>query len=234
MKKYDELVKKVEMFEKLATYGNRREFLQSIAQTPKVQITDPKAPNYQDPRFMTDSQKLYWQEQAAKNVKPFNAQELDQWAAGLGRPKPPGAPSLDNVPQWQKDWASAPTPTASHDAAEQAYWDEKAKAPHPATSVPTTPGTTAPAARKPVSMKSDPAVHKAQLQLINNEGIGVGPSGADGKLGPDTLAALQKYKAKIGVPSLSNAEAIKALSDSYKAPAATPTGDGVYDPKLGF
>ena len=52
MKKYDELFKRVEMFEKLAVYGNRSQFLQSIAQDmprPGQLTVTPTTPPGTDP-----------------------------------------------------------------------------------------------------------------------------------------------------------------------------------------
>lgn len=217
MKKYDELLKKVEMFEKLATYGNRREFLKSIAQS----LIGPAHPS-------ADS---------TKDVKPFTAKQLDEAAKAQGRPVPSfqstdpnapnymdpkfmNAPPAPNTKKYQGTWSEngltygdEPKTTEPHAAAEQAYNEEKAKGYHSMV------GEKSPT---PVAKTRSPQfngdVWRAQIEL-DRAGLGalLGPSGIDGVLGRDTIKALKAAK-----PDMTATQAIAALNEQFNEPAATP------------
>lgn len=210
MKKYDELLKRVEIFEKLATYGNRKEFLHSLSQL---------APNLLDPRPGTEE---------------LGARELDELAKSQGRPAPMSYdPNASLIPKYKVPSTIGPPSSATNPKLvdpEQKYWDDKAKG----VSAPTVPA--APAKSKGgYTFNSD--VFRAQ-QRLRSSPYTFKDLEVDGYLGPNTRAHLQSYMQQVG-KKMSDAEAIKNLANEpYPAPLSAPlshSGQGeptMLDPKL--
>lgn len=183
MKNYDELLEKIETFEKLAIYGNRRSFLQAIAQNTPEQIWEKaKSPNV-----------------GTSSEETIDAGELD------GEPRK----ELWNAAKqnWELTTASndelsklpAGTLVRAYMNNEWKYFKNNG----PQGWIETTkPGGS-------ISYRSD--VFKAQQRLTKSP-YSFNDLEVDGKLGPITRAHLKSYKQQVGNPTMTDEQAIAILS----------------------
>lgn len=224
MKKYDELLKRVETFEKLAVYGNRRAFLKAIAQeTPDDAWSRAKLPQVGVPEeegYIGDIDS-----EEDRNLV-FSAQSgLQQAAHEWQNPAfYPGKATGDHGPATAaalKAFREAPpsrgglgNPSLSDSDTLVAASKYKARA------------GGAPVATA-IPFRSD--VFRAQQRLTHSP-YSFQDLEVDGKLGPLTRAYLKSYRQQVGAPAnQTDEQSIAALSvEPYNEPAAPlPAPQGV-------
>ena len=206
MKKYADLFRRVEIFEKLAVYGNRKGYLQSIAQGKPAEIMSPEdLKNHIPENFVPGAKEPKWQMHDPK--APFyltpdqflahmTPKYIEQYKQQFGGPISKPEPETVSV--------SAPTyrdPTAQNKARELA-------------SVPSKPVAdavkSAPTQLAPQKYFFRQEVQDAQQKLKD---LGYHIQKIDGLLGPNTRAYLKQYRTyELNEPKISDEETIQILN----------------------
>jgi hypothetical protein len=212
MKKTDSLLKKAEFFERLAVYGDRSNFLKSLAQlkNPEKGISYPGDIADQQAGAEKQLKSLVWQ--ATQIFAQLNPENI---------------PAPFNEIAGTKDWNAAIATLARVNLTPSNYnltglgpelkqlnsIREKmellvGKSPSSSSA----PTSEAPKAVDYPSIETNK--QEALSRIITIEGLGL-PLKIDGKMGPRTRAALDAFKKKID-PTLSDAGALRKALDMVK------------------
>lgn len=207
MKKLDDLFKKVEFFEKLATYGNRSSFLQSIA---KMEVSDDLMNLFLQARGLLKKAGLEGSkaESLLSNAILYKNVDLNDVISELDKVRHSAPPSLANaaaMSQLNTIIGSIVDFNKNHGSV-----NFEDLPPAPGGLAPRNPSTTSSTSNSNeaswTGLSIGPEIQAALNKMLFLDGTDKALE-LDGKLGPKTQAALQAFKKKYNAEKMDDSRA---------------------------